>query len=87
MKSLLSQINHLKPIIRIGKNGLTESSINDIKFHLKKRKIIKVRLLKSFINDKDKKELAKEMALKTGSDLIKQVGFVVTLIEKEEKNG
>lgn len=79
-KKLLEKSKLLKHIVRIGKSGLTENIIKDIKEHLKKRKLIKVKLLKSFIGDNNRKELAKEIALKTDSKVVQQIGFVVVLL-------
>ena len=69
----------LEPVIRIGKNGLTESTIKEIKKQLNKKKLIKVKFLRAFINNRNKKEAAKEIAQKTNSQLINLVGFVVVL--------
>ena len=78
-KKLLEKIHLLEPIIKIGKNGLTENAVNDIKTHLKNRKLIKVKLLRTFIQGKDRKKIAGKLAKKTNSKLIQQVGFVVVL--------
>lgn len=72
----------LEPILRIGKNGLTESTVNEIKKLLNQRKLIKIKLLKSFVKDNNKKTLAREIAEKTNAELIQQVGFVVVLNKK-----
>ncbi|MBU4283613.1 MAG: YhbY family RNA-binding protein [Nanoarchaeota archaeon] len=69
----------LEPVIRIGKNGLTESTIKEIKKQLNKKKLIKVKLLRAFINNRNKREAAKEIAQKTNSQLIDLVGFVIVL--------
>ena len=69
----------LEPVIRIGKNGFTESTIKEIKKQLNKKKLIKIKLLRAFISDKNKKEVAKEIAQKTNSHLIDLVGFVIVL--------
>jgi len=81
-KELVARSKLLEPVIRIGKSGLTEGIINEIKEQLKKKKLIKIKLLKAFIEDKDKKKTAKEIAAKTDSELIHQVGFVVVLYKK-----
>jgi len=78
-KKLKEKAKTLEPVIRIGKNGLTESTIKEIKKQLNKKKLIKVKLLRAFISDKNKKEVAKEIAEKTSSQLIYMVGFVVVL--------
>jgi len=72
----------LEPAVRVGKNGLTEGIIKEIEKHLKKKKIVKVKILNSFIEGKDKKELAEELAEKTNSRLIHAVGFTVTLYKE-----
>jgi RNA-binding protein len=78
-KEISKKARMLEPIVRIGKNGITDNLIEDLKLHLKKRKLIKVKLLKSFIQGKDRKKIAEELAKKTGSKAIQQIGFVVVL--------
>jgi len=78
-KKLKEKAKTLEPVIRIGKNGLTENTIKEIKKQLNKKKLIKVKLLRAFISDKNKKEVAKEIAQETNSQLIDLVGFVVVL--------
>jgi RNA-binding protein len=82
MKKEQTHLHRIEPVIRIGKNGITENIIKDIKIHIKKRKLIKVKLLKSFIGEKNKKDIANELADKTDSKIIQQIGFVVVLSEK-----
>jgi len=69
----------LEPVIRIGKNGLTENTIKEIKKQLNKKKLIKVKLLKAFVKGKDKKLVANNIAEETNSKLIDMVGFVIVL--------
>jgi len=80
-KKLKEKAKTLEPVIRIGKNGLTESTIKEIKKQLNKKNLIKVKLLRAFISDKNKKDIAKEIAQKTNSQLIDLVGFVVVLYQ------
>jgi|TARA_B100002003_G_scaffold205896_1_gene199481 RNA-binding protein len=84
-KKILEQAKLLEPIVRIGKNGLTDSMVKELKLHLKKRKLIKVKLLRSFIGENNRKELVKEIADKTDSNIIQQIGFVVVLGEKNDR--
>lgn len=49
--------------IQIGKNGFTEAQILDIKNHLKKTDV-KLKFLKSFISDKNRKVVAEEIQKK-----------------------
>ncbi|MFC1691198.1 YhbY family RNA-binding protein, partial [Nanoarchaeota archaeon] len=69
----------IEPVVRIGKNGLTPAIIDEIKNQLRKRKIIKIKILKSALQQKTKKEFSDEIAEKTGSNLLKLIGSVIIL--------
>ncbi len=73
-------MNHheLEPTVRIGKAGITDTVVDDVKKQLKKKKIIKVKFLPAAVTD-NKKALAKELAQKVNAKIIHQVGFVVVL--------
>ncbi len=86
IKQLRGRAKLLEPALRIGKNGLTDNVIQEIKKRLDKEKLIKIKMFGSFLEKKDKKELAKEIAQKTNSILIDRVGFVVVLLKKEKIN-
>ncbi len=85
-KKLKEKAKLLEPVIRIGKGGLTASVIEEIKKHLKKKGLVKVKMLGSFLEDKDKELAVKEVAEKTDSILVDTVGFVVVLLKKNDKN-
>ena len=82
IKELKSKALELKPIIWIGKSGLTDNVVKEIKLLLKKKKLIKVKFLKTIVKEKNKKELFKELAKKTNSRIVHQVGFVAVLHKK-----
>lgn len=82
IKELKAKAMAIEPIVRIGKSGLTESVIGEIKKQVEQKKLIKIKVLKAFVGGKDKKELAKEIAEKTGSVLVHNVGFIVVLARK-----
>ncbi len=84
MKELKKRARLLDPAARIGKNGLTEGTVEEIKRLLEKRKLIKVKFLSSAVKGKNKKELAKELAQRTGAELIDMVGFVAILYRNEK---
>jgi len=65
--------NSVEPIIRIGKNGLTENVLTAIEELLTSRELIKIK----FIGFKDEKlQVAQEIALKTNSFLVRVIGNV-----------
>ena len=74
------EIINLPILVRIGKSGLTENVIDEIKKQLKKNKVIKIKFLKTAITDK--KKLFAEIAEKTNSKIMKKVGFTIVLAKK-----
>ena len=75
---LRSKAKALEPILRIGKNGLSENVIKEIGSLLKEKNLIKIKLLKSAIS-KNKKEMINEITEKTDSELIEAVGNIAVL--------
>ena len=52
---------------------------------LKKKKLVKIKLLKALMDEGDRKQIAKDLAQKTGAILAQQVGGMVVLYKNEEK--
>jgi RNA-binding protein len=77
LRTLRQQSHDLQPLVRIGKGGITETLVEEILKHLKKRKLVKVKLLQSF--EGDRKETAQELVDKTESVLVLLVGGTVVL--------
>lgn len=73
----------LQPTIRIGKNGLTDKLIEEIKKQLKTKKTVKVKMLKAFIDTPEKKKHRKLIAAKIAEEakvkLEGMTGFVFVL--------
>lgn len=82
LQKLKDKARAIEPLVRIGKNGLNEGAVTEINKLIKKRKLIKVKILNAAIEGKDKKEMAKETALRTNSKLIQQIGNIVVLYKE-----
>lgn len=80
-RSLKQQAQQMRPSIIIGKQGLSENAIIQIKKYLQANKLCKVKLSRNFLDsqEKDRKVLAEQLATSTESEIINQVGFVVVL--------
>ena len=81
-KELLKKGRQLSPSLRIGKSGLNEEIIKEIKLQLKKKKMVKVKFLRSYIENKNKREEGLQLAKRTNSEFLYSVGFVVVLYKK-----
>ncbi|MFC1753028.1 YhbY family RNA-binding protein [Thermoproteota archaeon] len=78
-KGLKAKAKLMDPVVRIGKNGVTDSILVHTKALLKKRKLIKVKMLKSFADTHDKKLTANKLAEDAGAVLIELVGSTIVL--------
>jgi len=76
---LKSEANQINPILNIGKNGVTETLIEELNKQMKVNRLVKVRILKSAEEGKDVKVIAKEIANATRSTLIEVRGRTVVL--------
>lgn len=61
---------------------MSSSFIEELNKVLKKRKLIKIRLLKSSIGKKDKNEVIGQIIKKTDSELVESIGNIAVLYKK-----
>ena len=68
-------------VVRIGKTGITEGLIEEIKRNLEKHKIVKIKLLKSYREtiEKNRQELADMIAKLVNAKVIEIRGYTLTL--------
>jgi RNA-binding protein len=76
---LKAQANQLSPILNIGKNGITDTLIEELNKQIKANRLVKVRVLKSAEEGKDLNAIAEEIAAATRSTLIEIRGRTVVL--------
>jgi RNA-binding protein len=76
---LKSEANQISPVLNIGKNGVTDTLIEELNKQIKANRLVKVRVLKSAEEGKDVKAIAEEIANATRSTLIEIRGRTVVL--------
>jgi len=74
---LRGKAQELPATIHIGKEGITQTVIDEITKQLKKTKLVKIRLLPAI--EKDRKEAGSELAIATSSVLVEVRGRTVVL--------
>jgi len=79
IKELRGKSHGLEATVQIGKEGITGPVIEEIKKQLKKRKLIKVKFLKSA---GERSELAEKIVSVTGAVLVRSVGRVAVLYKR-----
>lgn len=74
----------LQPIFQIGKNGVNDNQIEQLKNALEVREIIKITLLDT--TPADKHSIANEIAEKTGAEVVQIIGKKLTIYKKSTEN-
>ncbi|WP_094226732.1 YhbY family RNA-binding protein [Methanolobus psychrotolerans] len=69
----------IKPLINIGKNGMTESVVEEIKKQVKANHLVKIKMLKTSVEGEDIKVSAEKLAEATKTTLIDVRGSTVVL--------
>lgn len=80
---LNSQAHSLKPIVQIGKNGLTDEIKTSIRHALDARELIKVTLLQN--TDEDIHEVAEILEEEIGLDTVQKIGRILILYKVSAK--
>ena len=79
IRKLKAAAQRLEPLLKVGKNGLSEAFVKSLEEELARHELVKIK----FIDFKDqKKELAPQLAVKTASHLIMRVGNVAVYYRK-----
>ena len=78
----------IKPLVRIGKQGITQGLIDELKRMLKDHGVVKVLILRGGektlrLNRKGRKELAVKLALKTNSKVVDVRGKTIVLVDRK----
>ncbi|MGY0694316.1 ribosome assembly RNA-binding protein YhbY [Virgibacillus sp. FSP13] len=81
---LRSQANQLKPIFQVGKIGVNENMIEQIKEALEKRELLKVSILQNCLEEKD--DVAAQLAEGTEAEVVQIIGNNIVLYKESEEN-
>jgi RNA-binding protein len=76
-KQLVKLGSTIDPTVHVGKEGLTEGIVNEIKTQIKRHKLIKVRVLPAA--GMDMSAVAEELAQSTGAKVVDTRGFTIVL--------
>jgi RNA-binding protein len=81
---LRAEAHHLTPIFQVGKGGVNENMITQIKEALEVRELIKVAILQN--NSDDKHEVAEDLAAGAGAELVQLIGHTVVLYKESREH-
>lgn len=81
---LRAEAHHLSPIFQVGKGGVNDQMLTQIKEALEARELIKVRILDNC--EEEKQEVAEQLAQGTGAELVQLIGLTVVLYKQSKNN-
>lgn len=76
---LKNEATKIKPILNVGKNGITDPVIEEIKKQVKATRLVKIKMLKTSAEGEDIKTSAEKLAEATKTTLIDVRGSTVVL--------
>ncbi len=82
-RGLKKLVHHLKPVVIIGQNGLSEGVLNEIDIALDSHELIKLKLSGGERNKK--KAMIEEICEKTGADFVHSIGHIAALYRRHPK--
>ena len=75
---------NMAPTAQVGKNGVTDTLIQQIDDQLEAREMIKVSVLQN--SDLDAKAVANDIAAETNAEIVQVLGFKITLYRVSKKD-
>jgi RNA-binding protein len=80
LRELRSQLHHLKPIVVIGTNGLTDAVLQEISRALDDHELIKIR---TNITDRDERnQITEEVCAKSSAHWVQTIGHIIAIYRK-----
>ncbi|MBD8032056.1 MULTISPECIES: ribosome assembly RNA-binding protein YhbY [Solibacillus] len=81
---LRAEAHHLDPIFQVGKGGVNDAMLAQLRDVLEVRELIKVRILDNC--EEDKNVVAEELAEGTRAELVQLIGLTVVLYKESRNN-
>jgi RNA-binding protein len=91
LQSFKSMSTELTPTLWIGKNGVNDAIVSELREQLKLRKAVKVRILKTALQELNRDSVARELELASGAKLLNLRGATAVFlspkrVKKERQN-
>ena len=83
-RRIKSEFSTEKPTVRIGKSGVNPQVIEEIGRQLDKNEVVKIKILKTALNQERAKDIASKVAEQTDSVLVEVRGHTFTLYRRRK---
>lgn len=82
-KQLRNLAHHLKPVISIGQNGITENVLNELEIALNHHELVKIKL---GAGDRDQRQIMiDQLCAESHGELIQVIGKTLTLFRRNSE--
>lgn len=79
-KHLRNLAHHLKPVISIGQNGITDNVLNELDIALSYHELVKIKL---GTGDRDERQIMiEQLGRETGAEQVQAIGKTLTLFRR-----
>ena len=80
IKHLRNLAHHLKPVILIGQNGITDSLLNELNIALDHHELVKIRIAGE--DREQRKQAISQLCVSTSADKVQAIGKTLTLFKR-----
>jgi RNA-binding protein len=80
------KLSEEKPTIMIGKNQVSREILKEVEKQLEQKEVVKIKILKSALQDNKAKEMASRIAEDTEATLVEVRGHTLILYKRRGKN-
>lgn len=81
---LKSMANKMDPLFQIGKNGITENFVEQVKEALETRELIKIKVLNNSMLEAD--DVSKELCQRAEAEFVQSIGNKIVIYKESEEN-
>ena len=85
IQKLKAQATEIDATIWVGKNGLTDSVVRELKDQLKSKRLVKVKILKNAVEEIPRNRIARELEEHSGAKLLDIRGGVAVYLSPYRK--
>ncbi len=85
IQKLKAQASEIDATIWVGKNGLTDSVVRELKDQLKSKRLVKVKILKNALEEIPRNRIARELEEHSGAKLLDIRGGVAVYLSPYRK--
>jgi len=85
IQKLKAQATEIDATIWVGKNGLTDSVVRELKDQLKSKRLVKVKILKNALEEIPRNRIARELEEHSGAKLLDIRGGVAVYLSPYRK--